>query len=60
MSKQPPIQKAAKGRQAPPGPEIQEGTGRSPSRDERVKRMVKRHPQRDEPRTDSVEKDETR
>ncbi len=38
---------------------VQEGIGRSRSRDERVKRMVKRHPQRDEPRTDSVEKDET-
>ena len=38
---------------------VQEGTGRSRSRDERVKRMVKRHSQRDEPRTDSVEKDET-
>jgi len=48
-------------RAAPPAPSgIQEGAGgRSPSRDERVKRAVKQHPQRDEPRADSVETDET-
>jgi hypothetical protein len=45
--------------QAPSAPDIQEGTGRSKSRDERVKRAVKQHPQRDEPRADSVETDET-
>ena len=38
--------------------DIQEGAGRSKSRDERVKRLVKQHPQRDEPRAESVEKDE--
>lgn len=46
--------------QAPSSPDVQEGAGgRSKSRDERVKRLVKRHPQRDEPRADSVETDET-
>jgi len=35
--------------------DMQEGTGRSKSRDERLKRLVRRHPQRDEPRADSVE-----
>jgi len=41
-----------------PAAELQEGLGRSKSRDERVKRAVKQHPQRDEPRADSVEPDE--
>ena len=41
-----------------PMPDIQEGLGRSKSRDERVKRLVKQHPQRDEPRAESVESDE--
>ena len=45
--------------QAPASLGVQEGAGRSKSRDDRVKRMVKRHPQRDEPRADSVEQDET-
>jgi hypothetical protein len=40
-------------------PDIQEGQGRSRSRDDRVKRVVKQHPQRDEPRADSVERDDT-
>jgi len=40
----------------PPG--TQEGAGLSRSRDDRVKRAVKRHSQRDEPRADSVEPDE--
>ena len=39
-------------------PEIQEGQGRSTSRDDRVKQLVKQHPQRDEPRADSVERDD--
>lgn len=42
----------------PPEPaprDLQEGTGRSKSRDERVKHFVRQHPQRDEPRVDSVE-----
>ena len=42
-------------RPAPPEQEIQEGAGRSISRDERVNRATKQHPQRDEPRADSVE-----
>ena len=40
---------------APPAHEVQEGTGRSVSRDERLKRAARQHPQRDEPRADSVE-----
>jgi len=44
---------------AAPGPrDAQEGAGRSISRDERVKRAERQHPQRDEPRADSVEPDE--
>lgn len=43
---------------APPPHEIQEGAGRSKSRDERVKRAIKQHPQRDEPRAESVERDD--
>ena len=42
----------------PPPHEVQEGHGRSKSRDERVKRVLKQHPQRDEPKVDSVEPDE--
>jgi len=50
-------------RQRPPLAEpgtrdIQEGAGRSISRDERVKHATKQHPQRDEPKADSVEPDE--
>jgi hypothetical protein len=49
-----------RGPQAPqaPTPDIQEGQGQSKSRDDRVKRLVKQHPQRDEPRADSVERDD--
>jgi len=43
--------------EAPP-PEIQEGRDRSTSRDEQLKRLIKQHPLRDEPRADSVEPDE--
>jgi hypothetical protein len=42
----------------PPPHEIQEGAGRSKSRDKRVKHLIRQHPQRDEPRADSVERDE--
>jgi hypothetical protein len=42
----------------PLAPDVQEGTGRSRSRDDRVKRQLKRNPQRDEPRLDSVEPDD--
>lgn len=40
-------------------PEIQHGAPRSIATDERLKRVLHRHPQRDEPRLDSVEPDET-
>lgn len=45
-------------REEVPEPEIQEGAGRSISRDERIKRATRQHPQRDEPRADSVERDD--
>lgn len=35
--------------------EIQEGHNRSKARDDTLKRIIKRHPKRDEPRVDSVE-----
>jgi hypothetical protein len=45
---------------APPTePEIQEGRGRSRAKDDEVKRIIKQHPLRDEPRVDSVEENET-
>jgi hypothetical protein len=43
----------------PPEPEIQQGDGRSRTKDDQLKRIIKQHPQRDEPRVDSVEKNET-
>jgi hypothetical protein len=36
-------------------PEIQQGTSRGAGKDERLKHEAKQHPQRDEPRVDSVE-----
>lgn len=38
-----------------PEPEIQEGGSRGKARDDKLKRAIKRHPKRDEPRVDSVE-----
>jgi hypothetical protein len=38
-----------------PEPEIQEGHNRSKARDDKLKRIIKRHPKRDEPRVDSVD-----
>ncbi len=38
-----------------PAAEVQEDTGRSISRNERVKRVIKQHPQRDIPKVESVE-----
>jgi hypothetical protein len=38
-----------------PEPEIQEGHNRSKARDDKLKRIIKRHPKRDEPRIDSVD-----
>lgn len=40
-------------------PEIQQGAGRSRVMDDRLKRIVKQHPKRDEPRVESVEKIDT-
>jgi len=39
----------------PQEPEIQQGAGRSKAKDERLKRAVRQHPKRDEPRVESVE-----
>ncbi|HVO08842.1 MAG TPA: hypothetical protein VMT83_18780 [Burkholderiaceae bacterium] len=39
--------------------EIQQSGGRSIVKDEHLKRVIKQHPQRDEPRVDSVEPGET-
>jgi hypothetical protein len=43
----------------PPAPpeeaEVQQSGSRSKVKDDKVKRIVKQHPQRDEPRVDSVE-----
>ena len=38
-----------------PEPEIQEGHSRGKVRDDKLKRIIKRHPQRDEPRVESVD-----
>jgi hypothetical protein len=38
-----------------PEPEIQEGHNRGKARDDKLKRIIKRHPKRDEPRVDSVD-----
>jgi hypothetical protein len=38
-----------------PEPEIQEGQSRGKVRDDKLKRIIKRHPQRDEPRVESVD-----
>jgi len=38
-----------------PEPEIQEGGSRGKARDDKLKRIIKRHPKRDEPRVDGVE-----
>ena len=41
-----------------PESEVQFGHGRSKVRDDRLKQIVKQHPQRDEPRVGSVEADD--
>ena len=38
-----------------PQPEIQEGHSRGKARDDKLKRIIKRHPKRDEPRVEGVE-----
>jgi hypothetical protein len=43
----------------PPEPEIQQGHRHSIVTDERLKRVIKQHPQRDEPKVDSVELGDT-
>jgi len=61
MAKSPPIRaiRNIPSKVPAPAPEIQEGAGsRSPARDERTKRTLKRGPRREEPRIDSVEPDE--
>lgn len=40
-------------------PEVQQGTSRGAGKDERLKQEARQHPQRDEPKVDSVEPDET-
>jgi len=40
---------------AGPEPQVQLGHERGSAKDERVKQLIRRHPQRDEPRLDSVE-----
>ena len=40
-------------------PEVQQGTSRGAGKDERLKHEARQHPQRDEPRVDSVEPGET-
>lgn len=37
-----------------PQPEIQDGHNRGKARDDELKRIIKRHPKRGEPRVDSV------
>jgi hypothetical protein len=46
-------------KEEPPAPEIQQSDGRSIATDERLKRVIKQHPQRDEPKVDSVEPGDT-
>ncbi len=41
-----------------PAPEVQQGNGRSRAKDDALKRVIKQHPQRDEPRVDSVEEEQ--
>jgi hypothetical protein len=39
----------------PPEPEIQTGHERSIARNEELERLIRQHPQRDEPRVDDIE-----
>jgi len=43
---------------AAPEPEVQTGHGRSKVRDDKLKRIIKQHPQRDTPRIDDTEEPE--
>jgi hypothetical protein len=42
----------------PIDPAVQQGNDRSIVKDERLKRVIKQHPQRDEPKVDGVEPDD--
>ena len=48
-------QKPERRKDEPAGREVQQSDGRSIVTDERLKRAIKQHPQRDEPKVDSVE-----
>ncbi|HEY4998289.1 MAG TPA: DUF3330 domain-containing protein [Usitatibacter sp.] len=54
-----PARRAKKEEANAPPPEVQLGRGRGNAQDERVKQLIKQHPQRDEPLLDSVESYET-
>jgi hypothetical protein len=41
-----------------PEPDVQQGDGRSKARDDALKRIIRQHPKRDEPRVDSVEEEQ--
>jgi hypothetical protein len=41
-----------------PEPEVQQGNGHSKARDDALKRVIRQHPQRDEPRVNSVEEEQ--
>lgn len=52
MNRQP---KPERRKEQPPAPPVQQSDGRSIATDERLKRVIRQHPQRDEPKVDSVE-----
>lgn len=52
MNRQP---KPERRREEPSPPDFQQSDGRSIATDERLKRVIKQHPLRDEPKVDSVE-----
>lgn len=45
-------------RPEPPEAEIQQGNVRSRAKDDRIKRIARQHPQRDEPAVNSVEQED--
>lgn len=47
-------------RKQQPATEVQQGNGRSRAKDDALKRVIRQHPQRDEPRVDSVEEEQPR
>lgn len=46
-------------RKQQPATEVQQGNGRSKAKDDALKRVIRQHPQRDEPRVDSVEEEQS-